>query len=139
MLTVKDVISFLEVLPPDMEVPAILAKMGGADYLNLAFERRAVEGQQRQVQQEADKAYESYVTYKNAHQNIPVDSVLFMETELLQNDLLNAFAEAEERTFAIRTVLETCIEAFVEANMTLLEKVETEMAGLPQYGGRRKH
>jgi hypothetical protein len=89
MLTVKDVIDFLQALPPDMQVPAMLAQFGGADYLNLAFERLAVEDQQRQVQQEADKAYESYVAYKDAHQNIPIDSDLFMEAELLQNDLLN--------------------------------------------------
>jgi hypothetical protein len=137
MLTVKDVIDFLQALPADMQVPAMLAQFGGADYLNLAFERRAVEDQQRQVQQEADKAYESYVAYKDAHQDIPINSDLFMEAELLQNDLLNAFAEVEEHTFAIRVVLETCIEAFVDSNMAFLNKVEAEIAQLPQYGGRR--
>jgi hypothetical protein len=138
MLTVKDVIDFLQALPPDMQVPAMLAQFGGADYLNLAFERLVVEDQQRQVQQEADKAYESYVAYKDTHQNIPIDSDLFMEAELLQNDLLNVFAEAEERTIAIRIVLETCIEAFVDSNMAFLNKVEAEIAQLPQYGGQRK-
>jgi hypothetical protein len=138
MLTVKDVIDFLQALPPDMEVPAILCAFGGADHLNLAFERQAVEERQRQAQQESDEGYAAWIAYRDAHQNIPVDSDLFMETEIIEDNLLNTFTEADGRELAIRRVLESCIEAFIDSNMALLNKVEAEIAQLPQYGSRRK-
>src|SRR5688572_30602873 len=95
MLTVQDVINFLQALPPDMEVPAILARFGSGDHLNLAFERQAVEDRQQQVQKESDEAYASYTTYHDAHRNVPFDSDLFMEKEVVENDLMNVFTEAE--------------------------------------------
>jgi hypothetical protein len=67
-----------------------------------------------------------------------VESDLFMETEIVESDLMSVFTEAEDRAGAIRNVLEACIEAFVDSNMALLNKVEAEIAQLPQYGSRRK-
>ena len=138
MLTVKDVIDFLQALPPDMEVPAILCAFGGADHLNLAFDRHVVEERLRQAQQKADEAYASWKAYKDGHQNIPFDSDLYMETELIESDLFTTSIETEGHAAAIHKVLNACIEAFVESSMALLNKVETEMAQLPQYGGQRK-
>jgi hypothetical protein len=99
MLTVKDVIDFLQMLPSDMEVPGLLFQYGGADHLNLAFDRQAVEECLTQAQREADEAYASWKAYKDAHRNIPVDSELFMETELIESDLFRACRRIHWRLF----------------------------------------